>query len=77
MKNLSDPSEATLVHLDIYEDYLKEEDRDLDTRAVIALLRTAGPRPMKVDAHYIGIYGPYPIPINVDGINKSLRNKCK
>ena len=50
-KNLSEPSEITLVHLDIYADYLKEKDPKLDSRAVRALLTTEGPRLMKVDGH--------------------------
>ena len=69
VKNLSEPSETTLVHLDIYADYLKEKDPKLDSRAVRALLTTGGPRLMKVDGHYIEVHGPYPILMNVDGIN--------
>ena len=49
VKNLSEPSEITLVHLVIYADYLREKDRHLDSRAVRALLTTGGPRLMKVD----------------------------
>ena len=69
VKNLSEPSEITLVHLDIYADYLREKDPKLDSRAVRALLTTGGPRLMKVDGHYINVHGPYPILMNVDGIN--------
>ena len=69
VKNLSEPSEITLVHLDIYADYLKEKDPKLDSRAVRALLTAGGPRLMKVDGHYIDVHGPYPILMNVDGIN--------
>ena len=69
VKNLSEPSEITLVHLDIYADYLKEKDPKLDSRAVRALLTTGGPRLMNVDGHYIDVHGPYPILMNVDGIN--------
>ena len=69
VKNLSEPSEITLVHLDIYADYLREMDPKLDIRAVRALLTTGGPRLMRVDGHYIEVHGPYPILMNVDGIN--------
>ena len=69
VKNLSEPSEITLVHLDIYADYLREKDPKLDSRAVRALLMTGGPRLMRVDGHYIEVHGPYPILMNVDGIN--------
>ena len=69
VKHLSEPSETTLVHLDIHADYLREKDPKLDSRAVRALLTTGGPRLMKVDGHYIEAHGPYPILMNVDGIN--------
>ena len=69
VKNLSEPSEITLVHLDIYADYLRVKDPKLDSRAVRALLMTGGPRLMRVDGHYIKFQGPYPILMNVDVIN--------
>ena len=49
LKILSEPSEITLVHQDIYADYLREEDPKLDSRAVRALLTADGPRLMRVD----------------------------
>ena len=69
VKNLSETSEITLVHQDIYADYLREKDPKLDSRAVRALLTTGGPRLMRVDGHYIEVHGPYPILMDVDGIN--------
>ena len=69
VKNLSEPSEITLEHLEIYADYLREKDPKLDSRAVRALLTTGGPRLMRVDGHYIKVHGPSPILMNVDGIN--------
>ena len=49
VKNLSESSEITLVHLDIYADYLREKDPKLDSRAVLALLTTRGPRLIRAD----------------------------
>ena len=69
VKNLSEPCEITLVHLDFYADYIREKDPKLDSRAMRALLTTGGPKLMKVDEHYIKFDGPYPILMNVDGIN--------
>ena len=69
VKNLGEPSEITLVHLDIYADYLREKDPNLDSRAVRALLTTGGPRLRKVLGHHIEVHGPYPILMNVDEIN--------
>ena len=42
VKNLSEPSEITLVHLEIYADYLGEKDPNLESKAVRALLTTGG-----------------------------------
>ena len=61
MKNLREPSESTLVHLDISADYLRDKEPNLDSRSVRALLTTGGPRLMTVDGHYLEVYGPYPI----------------
>ena len=69
VKNLSEPSEITLVHLDIYADYLREKEPNLETKAVRAVLTTSGPRLMRVDGHYIEVFGPYLILMNVDIIN--------
>ena len=69
VKNLSEPSEITLVHLEIYADYLREKDPKLDSRALRALLTTGGPKLMRVHGHFIEIRGPYPILMNVDGNN--------
>ena len=56
VKNLSESSEITLVHLDIYADYLREKGPKLDSRAVRALLTTGGPRLMRVDGPYIEVH---------------------
>ena len=69
VKNLSKPSVITLVHLNIYANYLRKNDPKLDSRAVRALLTTGGPRLMRVDGHYFEVHGPYPILMNVDGID--------
>ena len=69
VKNLSEPSEITLVHLDIYADCLRKKDPKLDSRAVRALLTTGGPRLLRVDGHYNEVHGPYPILMNMDGNN--------
>ena len=58
VKNLSEASEITLVHLDIYADYLREKEPNLGFRAVRALLSTGGPRLMRVDEQYIEVHSP-------------------
>ena len=61
-------SEISMVHLGIYAYYLREKDPQLDSRAVIVLLAIVGPRPMKVDGHYLEFYDTYPVLMNLDGI---------
>ena len=70
VKNLSEPSEITRVYLDIYADYSREKYTKLDSMAVRALLTTGGPRLTRVDGHYVDVYGPYPILINVDATDE-------
>ena len=55
--------------MDIYSDYLREKDPKLDSIAVRALLKTFGPRSIKLDGLYAEVYGPFPFLINGDGIN--------
>ena len=64
VKNLTETSEITLVHLVIYADYLGEKKPKLDSRAV----KADCPQLMGVDGHHIEVYDPHPILI-VDGIN--------
>ena len=58
IKNLSEPSEIMLVHLNIYADYLREKQPNLDSKSLRALLKIGEPRLMRVDRPYIEVYGP-------------------
>ena len=69
IRNLSEPSEFTLMHLDKYADYLKQVEPRTESRAVRALLRTGGPRMKKLQKRYLEVYGPYQVMLNVDGIS--------
>ena len=69
IRNLSEPSEFTLMHLDIYADYLRQVEPRTESRAVRALLTTGGPRMKKLHGRYLEVYGPYQIMLNVDGIS--------
>ena len=64
IRNLSEPSEFTLMHLDTYADYLRQVEPRAESRAVRALLTTGGLRMKKQE-----VYGPYQVMLNVDGIN--------
>ena len=44
IRNLSEPSEFTLMHLDTYADYLRQVEPRTESRAVRAMLTSGGPR---------------------------------
>ena len=69
IRNLSEPSEFTLMHLDTYADYLRLVEPCTESRAVRALLTTGGPRIKKLHGRYVEVYGPYQVMLNVDGIS--------
>ena len=69
IRNLSEPSEFTLMQLDTYEDYLSQVEPRTESRAVRALLTTGGPRIKKLHGRYVEVYGPYQVMLNVDGIS--------
>ena len=69
IRNLSETSEFTLIHLDIYADYLRQGEPRTESRAVRALLTTGGTRIKKLHGRYVEVYGPYQMMLNVDGIS--------
>ena len=69
IRNLSEPSEFTLMHLDTYADYLRQVEPRTESRAVRALLTTGGPRMKKLHGRYLEVYGPYQVMLNMDGIS--------
>ena len=69
IRNLSEPSEFTLMQLDTYADYLRQVEPRTESRAVRALLTTGGPRIKKLHERYVEVYGPYQVVLNVDGIS--------
>ena len=69
IRNLSEPSEFTLMHLDTYTDYLRQLEPRTESSAVRALLTTAGPRIKKLHGRYVEVYGRFQVMLNVDGIS--------
>ena len=69
IRNLSEPSEFTMMHLDTYADYLRQVEPRTESRAVRALLTTGGPRTKKLHGRYLEVYGPYQVMLNIDGIS--------
>ena len=69
IRNLSEPSDFTLMHLDTYADYLRQVEPRTESRAVRALLTTGGPRTKKLHGRYVEVYGSYQVMLNVDGFS--------
>ena len=69
IRNLSEPSEFTLIHLDTYADYLRQVEPRTESREVRALLTKGGPRIKKLHGRYVEVYGPHQVMLNVDGIS--------
>ena len=69
IRNLSELSEFTLMHLDTYADYLREVEPRTESRTVRVLLTTGGPRIKKLHGRYVEVHGPYQVMLNVDGIS--------
>ena len=74
IRNLSELSEFTLMHLDTYADYLRQVEPRTYSRAVRALLTTGGPRIKELLGRYVEVYGPYQVILNVDGISIYTRS---
>ena len=53
IRNLSEPSEFTLMHLDTYAGYLRQMEPHTESRAVRARLTTAGPRMKRLHGRYL------------------------
>ena len=68
IRNLSEPSDFTMMHLDTYADYLRQVEPRTESRAVGALLTTRGHRTKKLLGRYVEVYGPNQVMLNVDGI---------
>ena len=68
IRNLSEPSEFTLMHLDSYADYLRQAEPRTESRAVQTLLATGGPRIKQLHGRYVEVYQ---VMLNVDGITVS------
>ena len=69
IRNLSETSEFTLMHLDTYAGDLRQMEPRTESRDVRALLTTGGARIKKLRGRYVEVYGPYRVMLNVDGTN--------
>ena len=68
-RNLSEPSHQTIMHIDVYADYLSTVSPQTISRAVRALLTRGSSKSVRVDNRYTEAYGPHEVMLNIDGIN--------
>ena len=55
IRNPSEPSEFTMMHLDTYADYLRQLEPRTESSAVRALLTTGGHRTKKLHERYVEV----------------------
>ena len=70
-RNLSEPSDQTIMHIDVYADYLSAVSPQTTSRAVRALLTRGSGKSVRVDNRYTEAYGQHEVMLNIEGINKS------
>ena len=68
-RNLSEPSDHTIMHIDVYADYLSAISPQTTSRALRALLTRGGSKSVRVENRYTEAYGPHEVMLNIDGIN--------
>ena len=67
--SLSEPSDQTIIHIDVYADYLSAVSRQTTSRAVRALFTRGSSKSARVDNRYTEAYGPHVVTLNTDGMN--------
>ena len=68
-RNLSEPSDQTIMHSDVYADYLSAISPQTTSRALRALLTGGGSKSVRVENRYTDAYGRHEVMLNIDGIN--------
>ena len=68
-RNLSEPSDQTLMHIDLYADYRRKISPQAPSKALRALLTRGGGKSIRIDSRYIEAYGPHEVMLKIDGIN--------
>ena len=68
-RNLSESSDHTIMHIDLYADYLSAISPQTFSRALRALPTRGGSKSVRVENRYREAYGPHEVMLNIDGIN--------
>ena len=68
-RNLSEPSDQTKMHIDVYAENLSAISPQTPSRALRALLTKGGSKSVRIDNRFSEAYGPHEVMLNIDGIN--------
>ena len=68
-RNLTEPSDQTIMHIDVYADYLSARSPQTISGALSALLTRGGSKSVRIDNRYTEAYGPDEVMLNIDGMN--------
>ena len=68
-RNLSEPSDQTLMNIDVYADYLRTISSQTPSTALRALLTRGRGKSIRIDSSYTEAYGPHEVMLDIDGIN--------
>ena len=68
-RNLNEPSDQTIMHIDVYADFMSAISPQTTSRALRALLTRGGSKSVRVENRYTEAYGPLEVMLNIDGIN--------
>ena len=74
-RNLSEPSDQKIIHIELYTDYLSAISPQTSSRALRALLTRGGSKSVRVENRYTEAYGPHEVMLNIDGINIYTKTK--
>ena len=67
-RNLSESSDQTIMHIDVYADNLSAISPQTPSRALRASLTSGGSKSVRIDNRYTDAYGPQEVMLNIDGI---------
>ena len=68
-RNLSEPSDQKIMHIDVYADYMSAISPKIPSRALRALLTRGGSKSVRIDNRYTEAYGPHEVMLNIDELN--------
>ena len=75
--SLSEPSDQTIMHIDVYADYLNAINPQTTSRALRALLTRCGSKSVRVENRYKDAYDRHEVMLNIDGINIYTKTMIK